>query len=114
MSQPNKNVQNGVADPEGLPIGTSQVSRAIQGLRAMLLSGEFRPGERIPEIPVASRLGVSRSPLRLALQRLEHEGLVKALPKGFAVCGFSVDEIWDAVETRGVLEGAAARLAAER
>jgi GntR family transcriptional regulator, vanillate catabolism transcriptional regulator len=99
---------------EPLPNHASQISRATQGLRAMLLSGEFRPGERIPEIPVAAKLGVSRSPLRLALERLKHEGLIKALPKGFAACGFSLEDIWDAVETRGVLEGAAARLSAER
>lgn len=80
----------------------------------MLLNGEFRPGERIAEIPVAAKLGVSRSPLRLALERLQNEGLIEALPKGFAACGFSIDDIWDALETRGVLEGAAARLAAER
>jgi len=80
----------------------------------MLLSGEFRPGERIPEIPVAAKLGVSRSPLRLALEKLKYEGLTKALPKGFAACGFSLDDIWDALETRAPLEGAAARLAAEQ
>lgn len=81
----------------------------------MLLRGEFHPGERIPEIPVASKLGVSRSPLRLALESLQNEGLVKVSPaKGFVACGFSIDDIWDAIETRGVLEGAAARLAAER
>lgn len=96
------------------PSRDSQISRATQGLRAMLLSGEFRPGERIAEIPVAARLGVSRSPLRLALEKLKHEGLVKSLQKGFTPCGFSIEDIWDAVETRGVLEGAAARLTAER
>ena len=80
----------------------------------MLLSGEFHPGERIAEIPVAAKLGVSRSPLRLALEKLQYEGLIKALPKGFAACGFSIDDIWGALEVRGVLEGAAARFAAER
>src|SRR6202008_3095113 len=103
-----------LGSPKRLPSRASQVSRATQGLRAMLLSGEFRPGERIAEIPVAAKLGVSRYPLRLALEKLEHEGLIKALPKGFVACGFSLDDIWDALETRGVLEGAAARLAAER
>jgi GntR family transcriptional regulator of vanillate catabolism len=102
-----------LADPKRFSSRDSQVSRATQGLRAMLLSGEFRPGERIPEIPVAAKLGVSRSPLRLALEKLEHEGLITARPRGFAACGFTLDDIWDALETRGVLEGAAARLAAE-
>ena len=80
----------------------------------MLLCGEFHAGERIPEIPVAAKLGVSRSPLRLALEKLQYEGLVRALPRGFAAREFSLDDIWDAIETRGALEGAAARLAAEQ
>ncbi len=93
----------------------SQISRATQGLREMLLRGAFRPGMRIAEIPLSARLGVSRTPLRLAFERLEHEGLIKALPhSGFAANEFSVDDIWEAIETRGILEGAAARLAAER
>jgi GntR family transcriptional regulator, vanillate catabolism transcriptional regulator len=109
-----KYLPSSVADHNEAPSRASQISRATQGLRAMLLSGEFRSGERIAEIPVSSKLGVSRSPLRLALEKLEHEGLIRALRKGFVVCEFSVDDIWDALETRGVLEGAAARLAAER
>jgi GntR family transcriptional regulator, vanillate catabolism transcriptional regulator len=93
----------------------SQVSRATLGLREMLLRGELRPGERIAEIPLSEKLGVSRTPLRLAFEKLEHEGLVKALPhSGFTASEFSVTDIWDAFETRGILEGAAARLAAER
>jgi GntR family transcriptional regulator, vanillate catabolism transcriptional regulator len=93
----------------------SQVSRATLGLREMLLRGALRPGERIAEIPLSINLGVSRTPLRLAFEKLQHEGLVKALPHtGFAASEFSLPEIWDAIETRGILEGACARLAAER
>ena len=93
----------------------SQVSRATLGLREMILRGEFWPGQRIAEIPLSTKLGVSRTPLRLAFERLEHEGLVRALPRsGFTPNEFSLGDIWDAIETRGVLEGAAARLAAER
>jgi GntR family transcriptional regulator of vanillate catabolism len=93
----------------------SQVSRATLGLREMLLRGEFWPGQRIAEIPLAAKLGVSRTPLRLAFERLEHEGLLQVLPhSGFAASEFSLTDIWDAIETRGVLEGAAARLATER
>jgi hypothetical protein len=58
----------------------SQVSRATLGLREMLLRGALRPGQRIAEIPLSSKLGVSRTPLRLAFEKLEHEGLIKALP----------------------------------
>jgi GntR family transcriptional regulator, vanillate catabolism transcriptional regulator len=97
------------------PDSASQVSRATLGLREMLLRGEMRPGERIAEIPLSAKLGVSRTPLRLAFEKLEHEGLVKALPHtGFAASEFSLTDIWDAIETRGILEGASARLAAER
>jgi GntR family transcriptional regulator of vanillate catabolism len=93
----------------------SQVSRATLGLRDMLLRGALRPGQRIAEIPLSTKLGVSRTPLRLAFEKLEHEGLVKALPhSGFAASEFSISDIWDGIETRGILEGAAARLAAER
>lgn len=93
----------------------SQVSRATIGLRDMLLRGALRPGERIAEIPLSAKLGVSRTPLRLAFEKLEHEGLIKALPhSGFTATEFSIADIWDAIETRGILEGAAARLAAER
>ncbi len=93
----------------------SQVSRATLGLREMLLRGALRPGQRISEIPLSAKLGVSRTPLRLAFEKLEHEGLVKALPhSGFAASEFSISDIWDAIETRGILEGASARLAAER
>lgn len=97
------------------PDSASQVSRATLGLREMLLRGEFRPGQRISEIPLSAELGVSRTPLRLAFERLEHEGLVNALPNtGFAAGEFTLADIWDAIETRGILEGAASRLAAER
>ncbi|HEV2522073.1 MAG TPA: GntR family transcriptional regulator [Candidatus Acidoferrales bacterium] len=98
-----------------IPDGDSQVSRAVAGLREMLLCGEFRPNERIAEIPLSAKLGVSRTPLRLALERLANEGLIKALlHSGFAASEFSIDYIWDAIQTRGILEGAAARIAAER
>ena len=81
----------------------------------MLLRGDFQPGERLSELPLVARLGVSRTPIRLALDRLAHEGLLEASPTGgFVVRAFTIEDVWDAIETRGVLEGAAARLAAER
>jgi GntR family transcriptional regulator of vanillate catabolism len=81
----------------------------------MLLKGEFAPGERMSELGLVARLGVSRTPIRLAMDRLAHEGLLEVAPSGgFAVCEFTLADIWDAIEMRGVLEGTAARLAAER
>ena len=93
----------------------SQTGRTLLNLRGMILRGDFQPGERLSELPLVARLGVSRTPIRLALDRLAHEGLLEPSPTGgFVVRAFSLDDIWDAIETRGVLEGAAARLAAER
>src|SRR5690606_8527759 len=88
---------------------------ALVNLREMVLRGEFEPGERLLTVPLAERLGVSRTPIRLALERLAQEGILEAGPGGgFTVRSFTLSDIWDAVEARAVLEGAAARLAAER
>src|SRR3954469_8591383 len=67
------------------------------------------------ELPLVERLGVSRTPLRLALASLEHEGLLELLPGGgYAVREFTRRDIDDAIDLRGVLEGTAVRFAAER
>ena len=95
--------------------GQSQTTRALLQLRELLLDGEFEPGERLAELQLVERLGVSRTPVRLALASLEHEGLVQALDGGgYVVREFTRRDIDDAIELRGVLEGTAARLAAER
>jgi GntR family transcriptional regulator of vanillate catabolism len=110
-----RSLAQAIPNPNSLRDSESQISRATLGLREMLLRGEFRPGQRISEIPLSAKLGVSRTPLRLAFERLEHEGLIKALPNtGFAAGEFTLNDIWDAIEARGILEGAAARIAAER
>ena len=93
----------------------SQIGRAFIGLRETLLHGELGRGERISELPLVSRLGTSRTPIRLALERLAHIGMLDVLPGGgFTVRGFTLAEALDAIELRGVLEGTAARFAAER
>ena len=93
----------------------SQTLRALLEMRELILRGEFRPGERLREVPLASRLNVSRTPLRLVLDRLAQEGLLRARPTGgFVASEFGVEDIRDAIEIRGVLEGAAAHRAAER
>lgn len=100
--------------PRGDAAG-SQTTKATLGLRELVFAGELAPDERVPEIGLAERLGVSRTPLRLALATLAHEGLLRPLPGGgFVVCSFSLDDVADAIELRGVLEGTAARFAAER
>ncbi len=84
-------------------------------LRDLIVSGELPPGDRLSEPSVAERLGASRTPVRAALARLAEEGLVEPIPSGgFAVRSFAEEEIKDAIELRGTLEGHAARLAAER
>jgi GntR family transcriptional regulator of vanillate catabolism len=93
----------------------SQTGRTLLNLREMVLKGDFQPGERISELPLVARLGVSRTPIRLALDRLSHEGLLEVSPSdGFVVREFTLADIWETLEMRGLLEGAAARLAAER
>jgi len=93
----------------------SQAVRAQLALREMILAGELPAGSRIAELAVVERIGVSRTPIRAALMRLEQEGLLEKLPGGgFAVRTFSERDVADAIELRGTLEGLAARLAAER
>ncbi len=92
-----------------------QALRAQLRLREMILAGELPGGARIAELAIVERLGVSRTPIRAALMRLEQEGLLDALPGGgYAVRVFSEDDAADAIELRGTLEGLSARLAAER
>ncbi len=97
---------------------TSQASaqvRALLQLREMILAGDLAGGARIAELTIVEKLGVSRTPVRAALMRLEQEGLLEALPTGgYAVRTFSERDVSDAIELRGTLEGLSARLAAER
>ena len=71
-----------LAEPSG-----SQAVKALLRLREMVLAGELPGGSRIAEVAIAERLGVSRTPIRAALVRLEQEGLLELLPGG----GYSVD-----------------------
>lgn len=101
--------------PNHSPDYSSQTGRTLLNLREMLLRGDFQPGERLSELPLVARLGVSRTPIRLALDRLANEGLLESWPTGgFVVRAFTFSDVYDAIELRGVLEGTAARLASER
>ena len=89
--------------------------KALAEARTLILSGVFAPGERISEPLLADRLDVSRTPLREALASLAQEGLVEQQASGrWQVCSYSIQDIMDAIEVRGTLEGLAARFAAER
>jgi GntR family transcriptional regulator of vanillate catabolism len=93
----------------------SQTVKALLSLREMILAGELAPGSRISELGMVERLGVSRTPVRASLIRLQEEGLLDVIPSGgFAVRAFTEDEVCVSIELRGTLEGLAVRLAAER
>ena len=83
-------------------------------LRKAILKGELKPGERLMEIALADRLGVSRTPVREALRQLELEGLVKIIPnKGAYVTGITPKDVHDIYMIRSLLEGMCARWATE-
>ena len=93
----------------------SQAVKAQLRLRELILAGELAAGSRIAELALVDKLGVSRTPIRTALMKLEQEGLLEALSHGgFAVRTFTERDVSDAIELRGTLEGLAARFAAER
>jgi len=93
----------------------TQYEKALLGLRSLVMSGEFAGSARLPEVALAERLGLSRTPLRQAMDRLIDEGLLERIETGGCrAARFTLDDINDAIELRGVIEGTAARLAAER
>lgn len=84
-------------------------------LRQAILTGELKPGERLMEIHLANRLGVSRTPIREAIRMLELEGLVTMIPrKGAEVSRISKQDITDVLEVRASLDALAVRLCCER
>ncbi|WP_407316288.1 GntR family transcriptional regulator [Pseudomonas sp. nanlin1] len=89
--------------------------RVLVSLRKMIASGELSAGERLFEVSTADLLGVSRTPVRIAFRTLEQEGLlVRFGARGYQVRSVDAHDIAGAIEVRGVLEGLAARQAAER
>jgi DNA-binding GntR family transcriptional regulator len=92
----------------------SVIDLAADEIRALVLSGTVRPGERLAELPLAARLGVSRPTVREALRRLESRGLVASDGRGLLVARLDTDELRSALLTRSSLEGLHAGLAAER
>ena len=94
---------------------TTQTEHALMTLRQRVLSGRYAGGERLYEVALATDLDISRTPVRAALSKLAEEGLLDRAPGGgFSVRRFEIGDVLDAIELRGVLEGTAARLAAER
>jgi len=92
-----------------------QTMKAYAALRELIVEGQLPPGARLSEMSMVRRLGVSRTPARMAMVRLKEEGLVEpASSGGFSVRGFTELEVLAAIEIRATLEGLAARFAAER
>jgi DNA-binding GntR family transcriptional regulator len=90
------------------------VDSAYLALRRDIVSGEIKPGEKLIEVVLADRYGVSRTPIREALRRLEQDDLVQRDGRRVRVRQHRPDEIMDIYEIRIVLEEAAARAAALR
>ena len=85
----------------------------FESLKHSIVRGKISPGEWLVESHIAETLGISRTPVREAIHKLEREGLIERQPRGgFTVLGFKRDDIEETFGIRSVLEGYAARLAA--
>jgi DNA-binding GntR family transcriptional regulator len=92
----------------------SRADYVYQWLREQMRSGGFAPGDRLREVELAARLGVSRTPIREAIRRLASDGLVEGAPsRGVMFIELDKQQVREIYALRAVLEGAAARLAAQ-
>jgi DNA-binding GntR family transcriptional regulator len=90
-------------------------SQATDLLRQDILRGQYPPAHRLTEFALSKQFGLSRSTARGGLQQLEAEGLVHRIPyTGWEIPSLNEHDLWELQTLRGVLEGLAARLAAER
>jgi DNA-binding GntR family transcriptional regulator len=100
-----------------VPLGVVNMKKELvfSNLREMIITGYFRPGENLSEREVAEILGVSRTPVREAFQRLEQEGIVVYTPKkGVTVPMFNPEQLVHIYNVREHMEGLSARLLAEK
>jgi len=105
MNPSNRSKKNGISARE----------KTYEYLKSNILSGHFVPGERLAEEHLATELGVSRTPVREALHKLEQEGLIEPLEsRGFRVPQDSPEEIEDLFDIRTVLEGYTLKIICER
>ncbi len=108
-------VKRNVQDRDGFGTAGSGASgnHAYQVLRGLVLEGDYRPGSRLKEAEIASRLGVSRTPVREALLQLELEGLVELIPnRGAVVRELSRADVHEILVLRAILEAYCASTAA--
>jgi DNA-binding GntR family transcriptional regulator len=90
-------------------------SQVLERLREAIMQGNFQPGSQLNQVQVAAQLGVSRGPVRAALNKLEKEGLVTNLPhRGTFVTPLDKKTVHDLYSVRAILEGYAVRLAVDR
>jgi DNA-binding GntR family transcriptional regulator len=90
-------------------------SQVFEQLKGMILRGEISPGRRMIESDIALSMGISRTPVREAVHKLEAEGLLMPLSKGgYAVRGLTISDIEDTFDIRSILESFAGYLAAKR
>ncbi len=90
-------------------------NKVFKYIKNQLINGHYKPGESLVESKLAEELGVSRTPIREAIRLLEVEGLVEITPnKGAVVLGISAKDVEDIYAIRCLVEGLAARMAAER
>ncbi|WP_052402390.1 GntR family transcriptional regulator [Muricoccus aerilatus] len=100
---------------DGAAAASSRVEHVTVKLREMIVTHALPAGARVPERDLAELLKVSRTPVRVALEILAAEGLVRGSPnRGFVVNAFSSEDILSAFQVRSMLEGFAARTAVER
>lgn len=102
-------------DNEVIDNTNSLRGRVFSQLENDILNGKYQTGDSLIETKLSDELGVSRTPIREAIRQLEHEGLVQAIPnKGAIVKGVSLQDIEDIYTIRMMIEGLAARWAAEK
>jgi len=99
------------------PIERHQTLREkiLETIRDAILKGTLKPGERVSEPELAERFGISRTPIREAFRQLESEGYLEVIPrKGAVVASLSERDVVEFYSIKSILEGHAARIAAER
>lgn len=92
----------------------AQADLAYVQLRELVVGGSYRPGDRLAEVPLATLLSMSRTPIREALRRLEGDGLVRSTGRGVIVASLDEHHLAETYEVREALESLTAELAARR
>ncbi|MFD4525667.1 GntR family transcriptional regulator [Streptomyces sp. NPDC058470] len=100
------------ARPEERPGLHNQAELAYRRLRERLIDGHYTPGDRLTELGICDDLGMSRTPVREALRRLQSDGLVTSTGRGVVVSSLSAQEMLHATQLQGALDALAAKLAA--